>query len=500
MAFSLTIQEGVESGRQYTFDQPEVSIGRTAENDVVLVDPGVSRKHAVIRRDRGRFLIQDQGSANGTQLNGNAVDEDELRSGDTLHLGPVVLAFQLAAASDRPAAEPVPRTKKPLARSDPRNLVEVKRPTMVRPVGSDPRRPAPVDSGPSRKKALAPPPGAAPALSASERARFLRENAGPLGRVKLALMEMPPVARKAVLGGGGLVGVALLLLLLNAIGSDGGPVAFGGDQSRSEFKITEKAKKDVVYGLGAQYGVTVQTRDELHFAFDYIESAIPQAYWVRFETKGVERSDEVEITVNGVSIGFAQGGMGDYTKEQRFRLPKKHLRPGVKNDIVFDNTLNPPGNEGWAIFKARLEIKALPVGTREELLQKATEKYRLALQRWEDRNVASENRFQCWVALRESMLFMEGIEPKPELYGLVQQTLREVDKDLEYTCNKILLAGKRAEEMNDLKRALAEYMNGLKWFPADDHHCRGRLVEAVYEYGGDPNAQPTIDGAPPPPN
>src|ERR1700722_1533850 len=93
MGFSVTIAEGQDRGREYTFNQPEVSIGRVAENDIVLGDAGVSRKHVLIRQDAGKFFVQDLGSANGTKLNGNPVTEEELQDGDEISVGPVIFAF-----------------------------------------------------------------------------------------------------------------------------------------------------------------------------------------------------------------------------------------------------------------------------------------------------------------------------------------------------------------------------------------------------------------------
>src|SRR4051812_11790873 len=94
MGFTLTVAEGKERGREYTFSQAEICIGRTAENDLVLTEPGVSRKHVKIREDGGQFFIEDLGSANGTKVNGNPITEDEIRDGDQVQVGPVIFAFQ----------------------------------------------------------------------------------------------------------------------------------------------------------------------------------------------------------------------------------------------------------------------------------------------------------------------------------------------------------------------------------------------------------------------
>jgi hypothetical protein len=46
------------------------TIGRDGYNDMVLADAAISRRHAVVTVERGRLLLRDVGSRNGTRLNG----------------------------------------------------------------------------------------------------------------------------------------------------------------------------------------------------------------------------------------------------------------------------------------------------------------------------------------------------------------------------------------------------------------------------------------------
>ena len=71
------------------------SLGRATTNDVVvLLDPTVSRLHAVIERYPTGFCVRDLGSANGTFVNGEPVSgETRLRTGDELRLGNSRLTF-----------------------------------------------------------------------------------------------------------------------------------------------------------------------------------------------------------------------------------------------------------------------------------------------------------------------------------------------------------------------------------------------------------------------
>nr|WP_279636964.1 FHA domain-containing protein [Corallococcus llansteffanensis] len=85
---------GLQVGRELAFEQAEVKIGRTSENDLVLHDHGVSRRHARITARGGQYFAEDVGSANGTQLNGQPLGgEKQLRDGDRLTVGPVEFTF-----------------------------------------------------------------------------------------------------------------------------------------------------------------------------------------------------------------------------------------------------------------------------------------------------------------------------------------------------------------------------------------------------------------------
>jgi hypothetical protein len=64
-----------------------VVIGRSSACQLVLADDTVSRRHAELRIEGGRWLLRDLGSSNGTWVNGRRVVEAEVRAGDTLHLG-----------------------------------------------------------------------------------------------------------------------------------------------------------------------------------------------------------------------------------------------------------------------------------------------------------------------------------------------------------------------------------------------------------------------------
>jgi Nif-specific regulatory protein len=74
----------------------EATIGRDPANVVAIVDPSVSRKHCLLRREEdGRFSVKDLESRNGTLVNGNPVKEQFLHHGDEIATGDSLFLFLL---------------------------------------------------------------------------------------------------------------------------------------------------------------------------------------------------------------------------------------------------------------------------------------------------------------------------------------------------------------------------------------------------------------------
>lgn len=64
------------------------TIGRSTDNDIVIDDSNLSRRHALIDNFDGVYFLSDCGSSNGTKLNGDPVTEPiEIQDGDNINLG-----------------------------------------------------------------------------------------------------------------------------------------------------------------------------------------------------------------------------------------------------------------------------------------------------------------------------------------------------------------------------------------------------------------------------
>ena len=92
----LTVLEAADEsmiGRRFAFGQ-SISIGRAADNDIVIQDGYVSHRHAVVELLNNLYVIQDLGSVNRTYVNGQEINGRQyLQSGDIINIGTVTFQF-----------------------------------------------------------------------------------------------------------------------------------------------------------------------------------------------------------------------------------------------------------------------------------------------------------------------------------------------------------------------------------------------------------------------
>jgi hypothetical protein len=86
------------SSRTIAFDGRPLTIGRAADNGVVLRDGRASRHHARIDGRRGSLVLSDLGSTNGSFVNDRRIDSIALGEGDRIRVGTTTLLIETIAA------------------------------------------------------------------------------------------------------------------------------------------------------------------------------------------------------------------------------------------------------------------------------------------------------------------------------------------------------------------------------------------------------------------
>lgn len=90
---ALVVRKGPQPGERFYLDRPSLSVGRDPESDIFLNDMTVSRAHAVLETVSGTVTVKDEGSLNGTYVNGVCVDVAPLHPGDVLQIGTFQMVF-----------------------------------------------------------------------------------------------------------------------------------------------------------------------------------------------------------------------------------------------------------------------------------------------------------------------------------------------------------------------------------------------------------------------
>jgi sigma-B regulation protein RsbU (phosphoserine phosphatase) len=84
----ITVRDAFGNQRDVEISHTPFTLGRQSDNDLVLLDTRISRRHARIVSDRELYLLEDAGSRHGTFLNGDRVSSPRpLKSGDLISLG-----------------------------------------------------------------------------------------------------------------------------------------------------------------------------------------------------------------------------------------------------------------------------------------------------------------------------------------------------------------------------------------------------------------------------
>jgi hypothetical protein len=485
MAFSLTIVEGKDEGRQFTFDQVEVLIGRTSENDVVLYDPGVSRRHVKIRLDGQRYLVQDLGSANGTQVNGVTVEEEELKEGDSITVGPVVFSFSatLEVGADGGSTRIVaPGALAPVKRDKPRQLaasdVEIERGTVRRPAAKG------IVKSPSGSPAKPGVPKSATLAKREKKGGGVVKVGGPatppVQRLKDWFSSRPKMVKVGMFGG---LGVVVLGVILAAIGNRGpGPDVRPSNEDEVTFVLSDK-EDNQVYGNGPD--VNHQCIDHCKFKFHFLVPAGAKAIaTLTYYAKTIQRPDEVAIALNTVPIGFVPSTFGEFDRQQTLQLKQKYLKPNADNLVVFDNTRNPPGKEEWEVKGLKVETTELPACSRDECLSEAKRLYDQCNRKLEQIKISASNGFLAWQECKRARLQLEAVDDKEnvELYNLIRDQIKDIEKTLDTVCGQQILSGKRLEELNKPADAVRAWKGGLNYFPSPEHPCYQELKDLIGKY------------------
>lgn len=94
------LNPGILHGRRFRIEHPLTHVGRGAHNEIVLGDESISGTHATIQRRASGWVVVDQGSTNGTYVDGDrVVGESVLRGACEIRFGGIKTLFRPLAGA-----------------------------------------------------------------------------------------------------------------------------------------------------------------------------------------------------------------------------------------------------------------------------------------------------------------------------------------------------------------------------------------------------------------
>ena len=108
--FQLVMRSGPTPGAVFPLEGDQLTVGRDATNGVAINDAEVSRRHARLNFQGGKYVIEDFGSTNGTFVNGQRLAGPHvLKPGDVVAFGEQIVLMYDASNIDPGATIASPR-------------------------------------------------------------------------------------------------------------------------------------------------------------------------------------------------------------------------------------------------------------------------------------------------------------------------------------------------------------------------------------------------------
>jgi hypothetical protein len=92
----LSVRISLPNGEQQSFTKNVITVGRDEDNDVVIPDSRVSRRHAEIHAADGRLEVRDLHSTNGTWVKGTQIQSAEVACPARVNFGGVEIQIDAA--------------------------------------------------------------------------------------------------------------------------------------------------------------------------------------------------------------------------------------------------------------------------------------------------------------------------------------------------------------------------------------------------------------------
>ncbi len=116
---SIVLTGGYDKGSSFKLNEGKNIIGRSPDANIRLKDPWISRNHAEIIIENGKYYLEDLASVNGTYLNGQRISRCEIKHRDNIFFGktPAIFLESELAETDEESAQDLLKSKETTLRN-----------------------------------------------------------------------------------------------------------------------------------------------------------------------------------------------------------------------------------------------------------------------------------------------------------------------------------------------------------------------------------------------
>ena len=431
----LRIQQGRRRGREYATGRSPVTIGRAPQCDIVIPDDQlVSSEHADVHVDsNGQLLLRDLESVNGTEVNGQSVQEAILKPGDEIAIGSTIFEVIEEAAASAPAAPPA-RSERGFA-------------TDRIPVPVITKQPAEMAAEPEEEPAESP----------------VELNFGGKGKPAPRAPKKPatPIGKR-LMSWGLTVAIAAVLVLIGIIVWPQVQQLLGIQHIAPNVNTgADSHRVDVVYEK-----VLASTQNIFRFALRINGGSVTLNVDDLKQHRHVQREKKVsENLVADMVRQMERGGFDNLERPKYGGLPSDQqemtvieLTRGTRvKRVEIENTIAPDAfvNAQKVLEEfAQNEIGMAALNrSREELIKEADDAFLRGNQLFEQRDVDYPNLFNAIKAYQLVQMDLEAIEPKPANFTAAVQTEDKAKKLLEDRINNLRFNAEQAMKLADWPKA-----------------------------------------------
>jgi len=201
---------------------------------------------------------------------------------------------------------------------------------------------------------------------------------------------------------------------------------------------------------------------------------------IYYSMGGIDSDGEVIILLNGTTVANSPLAMKGWGAEQKLSLPRELINEGGENQLVFDNTKNPPGKDQWGVKNLRIEF--LATGTCDETEGKRL--FELGNQLYTEKAVSEGNIYMAHKYYLEAVTQVQGCVPKPIILSEMESKMHTAREELDSRYNNLVFSYKKAIKLKKYAQAKTDLERISRLIPDEKDERHKEAIRLLVKING----------------